>query len=236
MVAPVGADPLSGPETAVHGRSSSRHEHRAVTRSPLSGPPRSPLPSSWRPAPRPTPSPGTTATPAPTVRPSPTEVGSPASADCTPADIELAHGRIDGAAGSRFTTLTLTVTGPAACSLPGGPTVELVDAGGAILFTSAAAGASPIDLPPGATATSTIQLANWCTDPPAQPVTLTLVLGSATIDAAAARSLRRTRCHPATAGRRSSSALPPGQCPSRSARAGRSRKAGPRPSRSAGVP
>jgi hypothetical protein len=129
-------------------------------------------------------SPGATTTPAPTVGPSPTEVGSPANADCTPADIELTHGRIDGAAGSRFTTLTVTVTGPTACVLPAGPTVELVDAGGAILITSVATGASSLDLSPGATATSTIQLANWCTDPPAQPVTLTLVLGSAKIGAA----------------------------------------------------
>ena len=85
----------------------------------------------------PEPSPRSTATPAPTAGPSPTDIGGAATAACRESDVELAHGRVDGAAGSRFTTMMLTVTGAAACTIPVTPTIELIDAGGAQLAVTA---------------------------------------------------------------------------------------------------
>ena len=130
----------------------------------------------------PAPSPGTTATPGPTVRPSPTDVGGAAAGACRESDIELAHGRTDGAAGSRFTTMTLTVTGAAACAIPVTPTIELNDASGAQLVATAPAGAiATMEVPVGTAVTSNVQLANWCDPPPAEPLTLTLVLDGASL-------------------------------------------------------
>jgi len=124
-----------------------------------------------------TPSPGTTATPARTVRPSPTDVGGPAAGACRESDVELAHGRVDGAAGSRFTTLTLTVTGAAACRIPAAPTIELIDASGARLVQTAPAGpVTMMEVQVGTAVTSNVQLANWCDPPPAEPLSLSLVL------------------------------------------------------------
>jgi hypothetical protein len=125
----------------------------------------------------PSPIPGTTATPAPTVRPTPTEVNGTAAAACRQSDVELIHGRVDGAAGSRFTTMTLTATGAAACTIPVTPTIELIDAGGARLAVTAPPGpVATMEVPVGTAVTSNVQLANWCDPPPAEPVTLTLVL------------------------------------------------------------
>ena len=118
----------------------------------------------------PAPSPRTTATPAPTVRPTPTEVGGTAAAACRESDVELIHGRVDGAAGSRFTTMTLTVTGAAACTIPVTPTIELIDAGGAQLAVTALPGpVVTMEVPVGTAVTSNVQLANWCDPPPAEP-------------------------------------------------------------------
>jgi len=135
----------------------------------------------------PAPSPGSTATPAsslittappaPTVGPSPTEVGGTAAVACRESDVELVHGRVDGAAGSRFTTMTLTVTGAAACTIPVTPAIELIDASGARLLETAPAGAvATMEVPVGTAVTSNVQLANWCDPPPAEPLSLTLVL------------------------------------------------------------
>jgi hypothetical protein len=125
----------------------------------------------------PAPSPGFTATPASTVEPSPTELGGTTAAACRESDVELVHGRVDGAAGSRFTTMTLTVTGAAACTVPLEPTIELIDATGAQLVETAPAGAvATMEMPVGTAVTSKVQLANWCDPPPAEPLTLSLVL------------------------------------------------------------
>jgi hypothetical protein len=125
----------------------------------------------------PEPSPRSTATPAPTAGPSPTDIGGAATAACRESDVELAHGRVDGAAGSRFTTMMLTVTGAAACTIPVTPTLALIDAGGAQLAVTAPPGpVATTAVPVGTAVTSNVQLANWCDPPPAEPLTLTLVL------------------------------------------------------------
>jgi hypothetical protein len=130
----------------------------------------------------PAPSRGTTVTPAPTVRSSPTEVGGTVAGACRQSDVEVAHGRVDGAAGSRFTTMTLTVTGAAACTIPVTPTIELIDASGAQLVETAPAGVvATMEVPAGTAVTSNVQLANWCDSPPAEPLSLGLVLDGASL-------------------------------------------------------
>jgi hypothetical protein len=128
------------------------------------------------------PSPAATATPGPTAEPSPTDVGGTATAACRQSDVELAHGRVDGAAGSRFTTLTLTVTGAAACTIPVSPAVELLDSAGARLLEATPAGAvAMFEVPVGTAVTSVVQLANWCDARPAEPLSLALVLDGVSV-------------------------------------------------------
>lgn len=125
-------------------------------------------------------SPRTSASPG---APTPTPVGvssdSPSGlVSCDTPDLALEHGIADGAAGSRFTTLTLSVTGPEPCSLPAIPTVELIDVNGLRVMVGAPTGAvDTIDLQPGALAASTIQFSNWCVEPTAEPLSLRLEVG-----------------------------------------------------------
>jgi hypothetical protein len=139
--------------------------------------------------PTPSGSPGPEST-APTEAPTPTSVvvesaGPGDAAACTDADLALGHGFVDGAAGSRFTIMTLTVTGSAACSLPAVPTVELVDATGAQVAIGAPAGqVATVDVQPGTALTSTIQFNNWCEELTAEPLTLALVIEASSITVA----------------------------------------------------
>jgi hypothetical protein len=101
---------------------------------------------------------------------------------CTGADLALEHGFADGAACSRFTIMTLSVTGSAACSLPAIPTVALVDATGAQVAIGAPAGqVASVDVRPGTALTSTIQFNNWCEELTAEPLTLALVIEAPSI-------------------------------------------------------
>jgi hypothetical protein len=127
-------------------------------------------------------SPGTSASPS---TPTPTPVIVPSDSpsglvSCATKDLALEHGIADAAAGSRFTILTLAVTGPEPCSLPAIPTIELIDVNGAQVILGAPAGAvGTIDLQPGALVTSTIQFNNWCVEPTAEPLSLRLELDDA---------------------------------------------------------
>jgi hypothetical protein len=126
---------------------------------------------------------------APTDAPTPTPVvesaGPGDAMPCTDADLALEHGFADGAAGSRFTIMTLTVTGSAACSLEAIPTVELVDATGAQVAIGAPAGqVASVDVQPGTVLISTIQFNNWCEELTAEPLALALVIDESSITVA----------------------------------------------------
>lgn len=121
----------------------------------------------------PAPSPVATATSGPTSRPSPTEVGGPAAGPCTVDDVELAHGPNEGAAGTRFTTMTLTVTGASGCRLWLKPLIILVDASGAELIRGVRAGEpAALEVAAGEAVSSDVRLSDWCEAPPVEPVTL----------------------------------------------------------------
>lgn len=120
---------------------------------------------------------GATAAP-PTVAsspsPQPAETEPGGAAQCTPADLKASHGLVDGAAGSRFTTVLLVAAVP--CSVDLFPAFGLRDANGAVLVGSTAGGAGRIDLDPELSYESIVRLANWCADDPAFPLTFELLV------------------------------------------------------------
>ncbi len=126
-----------------------------------------------------------TATPAPTASPtaaSTTEppTAAPTQADgtppCTAADLKAAHGLVEGAAGSRLTTVLLTTA--IACSIDAFPAMGLRDGSDAILVGAASGGPGRIDFAAGEAYESNVRLANWCADQPEFPLTLEVVLGT----------------------------------------------------------
>ena len=115
----------------------------------------------------------------PSVAPTPSaplaETQAAGAAPCEPADIKVSHGRVEGAAGSIFTSVVLS---PGfACSVDLYPAFGLRDADGAILVGGAAGGSGRIDLDPELTYETDARLANWCADDPEFPLRFELILG-----------------------------------------------------------
>lgn len=109
---------------------------------------------------------------APTVLPTTaatTAAGAPA---CTAADLKASHGLVEGAAGSRLTTVVLVAQ--VACSVDAFPAVGLRDAHDAVLVGAAAGGSGRIDLDPDGSYESAIRFGNWCGADPAFPLTIVL--------------------------------------------------------------
>ena len=125
-------------------------------------------------------------TPVATPAPTPTEIAGPIAEWCHVDDLAVAHGPIEGAAGSRFTTMTLTVVTADGCVIPDTPTVDLRDAYGATITGAVpAGGAGSLEVPPGAAVASDVQLTGWCAEPPVDPVSLVYVLDTGTFEAEA---------------------------------------------------
>lgn len=114
----------------------------------------------------------------PSVAPSPSlppiETQASGAAQCEPADIKASHGRVDSAAGSRFTTVVLSPG--VACSVDLFPAFGLRDANGAVVLGGVAGGTGRIDLDPALTYQTNVRLANWCADDPAFPLGFELLL------------------------------------------------------------
>jgi hypothetical protein len=111
----------------------------------------------------------------PTPSAAPAESQPSGAAQCEPADIKASHGRVEGAAGSIFTTVVLS---PGfACSVDRFPVFGLRDANGAILVGGAATGSGRLDLDTELTYETNVRLANWCADDPEFPLRFELILG-----------------------------------------------------------
>jgi hypothetical protein len=126
-----------------------------------------------------TPSPSTAptaTTPPPTVSPTAAETELANAPACTKADLKASHGLVEGAAGSRLTTLVLVAA--TACSVDLYPALGLRDAKGGELVGSPSGGPGRIELAPNASYQSDVRLANWCSPDPAFPLTLELRLGA----------------------------------------------------------
>ena len=127
-----------------------------------------------------------TPTALPTVVPPTAEVTAPptteaAGADaCAASDLKASHGRVEGAAGSRFTTVVLS---PAiACSVDLFPAFGLRDANGTPVVGAASAGPGRIDLDPDITYQSNVQVGNWCAEDTAFPLTFELHIGGTDVE------------------------------------------------------
>ena len=94
---------------------------------------------------------------------------------CTDEDLAVSHGLVEGAAGSRFTTVTLTVEGASDCALANPPAYELRDANGNTIALARTGPIEAIVVSPGTVAASDVQLANWCQEA-AQPFGLFLLV------------------------------------------------------------
>ena len=132
------------------------------------------------PAASPTAAPNPTFTSAPTMAPSPPPTVPPTAAAtaaagtpaCFTADLKASHGLVEGAAGSRLTTVVLVAQ--VACSIDAYPAFGLRDARGAVLVGATAGGPGRIDLDPDSSYQSDVRLGTWCAPEPAFPVTLQL--------------------------------------------------------------
>ena len=113
---------------------------------------------------------------APSPSAAPVETEPAGTAQCEPADIKVSHGRVEGAAGSRFTTVELVAA--FACSVDLYPAFGLLDANGAVLVGAVAQGSGRIDLVPGESYESDVRLGNWCAAEPEFPLTFELHIGS----------------------------------------------------------
>jgi hypothetical protein len=126
------------------------------------------------PSPTPTPTAVATASPSPTptVAPTPTVLGPVA---CGPTDLTATDSLVEGAAGSRFTTVSISTTDPEGCLLPGTPAFQLVDAKQTVLVASTAAGPD-VTIQPGTTWSTDVRFGNWCGSAMNEPVTLQLLV------------------------------------------------------------
>ena len=112
-------------------------------------------------------------------------VGSPSAAPeggaCALTDLAVTAGGWGAAAGSRGADVSVENRGAAACELPAGPTVAILDAGGTQLLASPATDQPGPTLEPGAVATFTVLFSNWCEEGAALPLRVALVDGAAGI-------------------------------------------------------
>jgi hypothetical protein len=125
-------------------------------------------------SPSPTPSAAATATVPPTAPASATAGGA-----CSPDDLALTGGAWGAAAGSRGAEVSVENGGPAACTLPAGPTVAILDAAGTVIVESEPSADEPgPTLEPGGVTTFTILFSNWCEEGAALPLHVVLRSGA----------------------------------------------------------
>jgi hypothetical protein len=98
---------------------------------------------------------------------------------CAATDLKASHGLVEGAAGSRVTTVVLVAA--TACSLDLYPAMGIRDGAGSELVASTTSGSGRIDLDPDASYASDVRFANWCDPEPKFPLTLGILIGTAEV-------------------------------------------------------
>jgi hypothetical protein len=134
----------------------------------------------------PSPSPSVSASASPSSTPAPSSAlpsGSAVAAACRGTDIQATGGPWGGAAGSRGSDVVLENRGAAACLLPAGPTIALVDQAGTVLVDNAPpqAGTGPLIAPGGSVGFSLV-LGNWCNQAVNLPLHFRLALAGDAVD------------------------------------------------------
>jgi len=112
----------------------------------------------------------------PTEAATPTPTVSSAGSACAAADLKASHDLVEGAAGSRLTTVVLVSASK--CSVDLYPVLGIRDADGTDLVASTSAGPGRIELDPDASYSSEIRFANWCNPEPKYPLTLVIRIGA----------------------------------------------------------
>ena len=124
------------------------------------------------------------ATPPTTAPPTTAAPNSPspaASGACSLTDLAVTAGGWGAAAGSRGADVSVENRGTAACELPAGPPVAILDAGGTQLLASPSTDQPGPTLEPGGVATFTVLFSNWCEEGAALPLRVALIDGAAGI-------------------------------------------------------
>ncbi len=107
--------------------------------------------------------------------------GSPAA--CASADIGATGGPWGGAAGSRGSDIVVDNWGVAACLLPAGPTIALVDQSGTVLLANTPAQVGTgAEIAPSGTIGFSLLFGNWCDQPVSLPLHFQLALASAVVE------------------------------------------------------
>jgi hypothetical protein len=173
--------PTPTPGTAAVSPADSASAGAAATDAPTPTPGPTPTPMAT-PVPTATPIHTATPTPAPTPKPTPAPIVA-----CTAKQVRAQVTGWEGGMGHQTASVTLTNVSAIACKVRGTPEVQLVDAGGAILMDSKAAGASgkphvsPGDptflLAHNAAVTTLVDTDNYCgSATPSLPTTVAFVL------------------------------------------------------------
>ena len=118
----------------------------------------------------------TEASDAPTEAPTSAPTAIAAAPACSAADLKASHDLVEGAAGSRLTTVVLVAA--STCSVDLFPAMGIRDANGTELVASTVTGSGRIDLDPDVSYSSPIRLANWCNPEPSYPLALVIRLGA----------------------------------------------------------
>jgi hypothetical protein len=135
-----------------------------------------------------TPSPSPSLVPSPSIAPSPSAAASaspsasPAEVPCASTDVRATGGPWGGAAGSRGSDITVENQGPAACLLPAGPAIALVDNTGTVLLTTPAQAGSGPSVSPGGSTGFSLLFGNWCAQGLYLPLHFRLALAGDAVD------------------------------------------------------
>ena len=134
-------------------------------------------------SPSPSPSASASATPSSSVEPSASPSAAASPAACASADVSASGGPWGGAAGSRGSDIVVQNRGTAACLLPAGPTIALVDQGGTVLLanTPPQVGTGPA-IEPGGTIGFSLLIGNWCDQAVSLPLHFSLGLAGGAVD------------------------------------------------------
>ena len=99
-----------------------------------------------------------------------------AGPSCAATDLKASHDLVEGAAGSRLTTVVLVAS--RTCSIDLYPAMGIRDGDGTQLVASTTTGSGRIDLDPDASYSSDVRLANWCSPDPKFPLELVIRIGA----------------------------------------------------------
>ncbi len=133
----------------------------------------------------PSPSPSASAAPSGSATPSASASADGSPAACASTDLTATGGPWGGAAGSRGSDVVVDNTGPAACLLPAGPTIALIDRAGTVLLanTPPQVGTGP-SIEPGGSIGFSLVISNWCDQAVTMPLHFSLALAGDAVDIA----------------------------------------------------